>query len=201
MAPDTVIFDLGGVLIDWDPRHLYRKLLPGEAEVERFLAEVCTPAWNARQDAGRPVAEAVAERTALYPDNAELIAAYYGRWIEMADRPIDGSVGILHDLDHRGVPLYMLTNSSAEMVPLAAAHHDFFNLFRDVLISGAEGLVKPDPAIFQRLLDRNGLAAERCLFIDDLPANIDAANRVGLHGVHFRSPEILRADLEKHGLL
>lgn len=201
MRPTTVVFDLGGVLIDWNPRHLYRKIFPDEAEMERFLSEVCPPQWNALQDAGRPIAEAVAERTALLPDQADAIRAFYGRWEEMLNGAIGGTVDILHALRDRGTPLYALTNWSAETFPRALDIFDFLGVFEDILVSGQEGMAKPDPAIYRRLLERHGMRPGDCLFIDDAPRNVAAARAVGMHAVHFRSAEGLREDLKALDLL
>lgn len=201
MRPTTVVFDLGGVLIDWNPRHLYRKIFPDEAEMERFLSEVCPPQWNALQDAGRPIAEAVAERTALFPDQADAIRAFYGRWEEMLNGAIGGTVDILHALRDRGTPLYALTNWSAETFPRALDIFDFLGVFEDILVSGQEGMAKPDPAIYRRLLERHGMRPGDCLFIDDAPRNVAAARAVGMHAVHFRSAEGLREDLKALDLL
>lgn len=201
MSPTTVVFDLGGVLIDWNPRHLYRKIFPDEAEMERFLSEVCPPQWNALQDAGRPIAEAVAERTALFPDQADAIRAFYGRWEEMLNGAIGGTVDILHALRDRGTPLYALTNWSAETFPRALRIFDFLGVFEDILVSGQEGMAKPDPAIYRRLLERHGMRPGDCLFIDDAPRNVAAARAVGMHAVHFRSAEGLREDLKGLDLL
>ncbi len=201
MTPDVVVFDLGGVLIDWDPRYLYRKIFSSEQEVERFLSEICPPEWNVRQDAGRPIAEAEAERISLFPDQADLICAFYDRWDEMLNGTIAGSVDILHTLKATGTPLYLLTNFSAETFPRAEEIFDLFHVFDDILVSGREKMIKPDPAIFQRLMDRNGLEADRCLFIDDAPANVAGARTAGLQAVRFTTPEQLRDDLTGLGLL
>lgn len=201
MNPTTVVFDLGGVLIDWDPRHLYRKIFDDEGEMEKFLAEVCHSQWNIRQDAGRPIAEAVAERTALFPDRAGLIAAFYGRWEEMLNGAVEGTVEILLALKDKGPPLYALTNWSAETFPKALKVFDFLHLFEDIVVSGREKMIKPDAAIYRRLLDRNGLRAGECLFIDDSAKNVEGAMAVGMQAVHYLSPEQLRLDLERLELL
>ncbi|AGG88470.1 MULTISPECIES: HAD family phosphatase [Rhodanobacter] len=198
---DTVVFDLGGVLLDWNPRHLYRRLFDDEAAMERFLAEVCTAHWNERQDAGRPWREAIAGLSAQHPQHAGLIAAYRERWDEMLRGPIEGSVAILDELRARGVPLYALTNWSQETFPLARQRYGFMAAFRGIMVSGEERLIKPDPAIFRLLLSRHGLEAARTVYIDDAPRNVEAAARLGLHALHFRDPATLRAELCRTGLL
>lgn len=201
MKPAAVVFDIGGVLIDWNPRHLYRKIFSNAQEMEEFLSRVCTPQWNILQDAGRPIAEAVAEQTALFPDQEDPIAAFYGRWEEMLNGALDGTVKILHALKDKGTPLYALTNWSAETFPKALDIFSFLHVFEDIVVSGREKMIKPDPAIYRRLLERNSLRAENCLFIDDSPKNVEGARAVGMRAVHFQSPEKLHRDLEDLNLL
>lgn len=197
---DAVIFDLGGVLIDWNPRHLYRRLFEDEAAMETFLAEVCAPAWNLEQDRGRPWAVAIAELSAQHPDKAELIAAYRGRWPEMLNGPIDGMVTLLEDLHAAGVPLFALTNWSAETYPLAETLHPFLGLFRGVVVSGRIGMVKPDPAIYHHTIARFGVDPARTAFIDDSAKNVAGAQAVGLQALHFTGSQALRRDLAALGL-
>lgn len=198
----AIVFDVGGVLIDWNPRHLYRRLFDGnEAAMERFLAEVCTPAWNARQDEGRPFAEAVAELSARFPDYGELIAAYHLRWEEMVPAAIDETIEIVRDVKTAGARLYALTNFSTEKFPLVRSRFDVFELFDGIVVSGDIGLIKPDPAIYRYLVDRYALEASACIFIDDVRANVEAAQSVGMRGVHFSSPAQLRHALNAEGLL
>lgn len=197
----AVVFDLGGVLIDWNPRYLYRKLLPDPAAVEAFLAEVCTAEWNLEQDAGRSCAEAVAELSARHPDRAELIAAYYGRWPEMLGGAIDGSVAILEELDAAGVPLYALTNWSRETFPVARERFDFLRRFRGIVVSGDEGMAKPDPRLYRTLLDRYRLDPAACLFIDDVDRNVAGARDAGMAGHLFESPDRLRRELVARSIL
>lgn len=197
----AIVFDLGGVLIDWNPRYLYRRLFGGdEAAMERFLSEVCTPEWNSRQDAGRPFAEAVAELSAVHPHLRELIEAYHVRWIEMLAGPIEGTVSLLEQLHERGHYLCALSNWSTETFPLARERYPFLERFRTIVLSGEERLIKPDPAIFQVLLKRIGRRAEECLFIDDVPANARAARQLGFGAIEFTSPEDLRARLRERGV-
>lgn len=197
----VVIFDLGGVLIDWNPRYLFRKLLTDEAAVDEFLGEVCTQAWNEEQDAGRPLAEATAALCARHPDRAELIAAYYGRWDEMIAGAIDDSVVILEELDRRRVPLYALSNFSAETFALARARFAFLARFRAIVLSGEERLTKPDPRLYRLLLGRHAIDPAEALFVDDNLPNVEAARRLGMTGHHFRSPAELRRELVDLGLL
>ncbi|CAH2599647.1 HAD family phosphatase [Rhodovastum atsumiense] len=204
MAPrrPVVVFDLGGVLIDWNPRHLYRKLFAGdEAGMERFLAQVCSPAWNLTLDAGRDWAEAIAELVAQHPEQAALITAYHQRWPEMLGGPIAGSVAILDELRQSGTPLYALTNWSDETFAIALRLYDFLGWFEGIVVSGRERLVKPDPRLFRILLDRHGLAAGDVVYIDDNPANAEAAGRLGMHPIHFTTAPALRANLGELGLL
>ena len=191
----TIVFDLGGVLIDWNPAYLYRKLIKDEKEIETFLSEVCSPEWNILQDAGRPLADATAERIALFPEHSDLIKAFYGRWDEMLGGAIEETVDILRQLKADGQPLYALTNWSHETFPIALERYDFLHWFEGTLVSGEEKLAKPDPAIFHLLLDRYGLQAENCLFIDDSRANISAANAIGFDVHHFTTPQGLRERL------
>jgi 2-haloacid dehalogenase len=201
LATKAVVFDLGGVLIDWDPRHLYRKLLADEAAVEEFLATVCTLEWNAEQDRGRPFAEGVAELVERHPAHADAIAAYHERWPEMLGGPIDGTVELLAELRADGVPVYALTNWSAETFGIARDRYEFLDWFDGVVISGEERMIKPDPAIFQLLLDRFGLDPEATVFIDDSEANVTAARQLGLDAVSFTDPTQLRHDLAALGLV
>ena len=198
----TVVFDLGGVLIDWDPRNLYVKFFGDDREgMERFLGEVCTPDWNTAQDAGRTIAEAVAGLTARFPEQAALIEAYYARWTEMLNGSIDGSVDILRELRDQGTPLYALTNFSAETFPVAQRIYDYLAWFRGIVVSGHEGLIKPDPRIYRLLLERYELTAENVIYIDDVERNAQAANDLGMTGLHFTGPDGLRDDLTRLGVL
>ncbi len=200
--PTKVVFDIGHVLIEWDPRNLYREIFEGyEDLMEHFLDNVCTPAWNLEQDRGRPWEEAVALLTAEHPDCAELIRAYHERWEEMVPGPVAGTPDILLELKKRKTPLYSITNFSADKLALTRRRFDFLNVFDGVVVSGEERLVKPDPAIFRLLLDRYGLAASDCFFIDDNAANVEAARDVGMVAHQFTGAEQLRRALEGVGLL
>jgi len=197
----VAVFDFGGVLIDWNPRHLYRQLIPDPVEMERFLAEVCHSRWNEQQDAGRPWDEAIRQLSAEFPEHAARIAAYRTRWDEMLSGPIHDSVAILHELRERGVRLYALTNWSNETFPLAFERYTFLHVFEGIVVSGAERMIKPDPAIFHVLLNRYGVDPERAVFIDDAPRNVDAAAKLGMHALHFRDAAALRTELAALGLL
>jgi 2-haloacid dehalogenase len=196
------IFDLGGVLLEWNPRHLYRKLFNGdEAAMEHFLANVCTTEWNERQDAGRSFADATRELMPRHAEQRELIEAWGTRFGEMIPGPIDGAVEVLADLKERGVPVYALSNWSAETFPPQRDRFPFLSWFDDIVVSGFEGVIKPDPRIFRILLERNAIAPESAVFIDDVAANALAASQLGIHGIHFSSPDALRDELAAVGLL
>ena len=197
----TLVFDLGGVLIDWNPRYLYRKLIDDENDIDFFLDEVCSSEWNVKQDAGRALAEATAERIALFPEKKSLIEAFYDRWEEMLGGEIDETVAILRELKSKSETLYALTNWSGETFPIAEARYDFLQWFDGTLVSGVEKLVKPDPAIFQLLLNRYELQAQDCLFIDDSKTNIEAAAGIGFETHHFRTAAGLRQELIAANLL
>lgn len=199
--PTAVVFDLGGVLIDWDPRHLYRKLFAEEAEMERFLAEVTSQAWNLEQDRGRPFAEAIAELTRQHPDRADLIEAFWSRWPEMLGEPHQETVDVLADLRATGIRLLALTNWSAETFPVAVPRYPFLAWFEAVIVSGEVRLVKPDPAIFRLLIDRHGLEPAQTVLIDDSIANVEAAGALGFRAVRFTDAAALRRDLGAMGLL
>ena len=202
MWVDTVVFDLGGVLIDWNPRYLYRKLFQGdEAGMEQFLVEVCSPAWNYQQDEGRSWAEAAAILTERFPHHAALIDAYHLRWEEMLNGPIQGSVEILKRLRDRGTPLYALTNWSWETFPIALRLFDFLGWFDGLVVSGEVKLAKPDPRIYQLLFERFAVDPTRSVFIDDSPANMATAITLGMRGIHFTDPSRLERALQDFGLL
>ena len=201
-ARDTVVFDLGGVLIAWDPRHLYRKLFAGdETAMEHFLANVCTHEWNRCQDAGRSFAEGARLLKAEHPEKAELIDAYFSRFDEMMPGPIAGSVEILAELRDRGTSLYGLTNFSAETYPAAFERFEFLRWFDGILISGEVGLIKPDHRIFELLIERFAIDPRRAVYIDDVETNVIAARPLGMHAIHFMTSAALRAELAELGLL
>jgi len=198
----VAVFDLGGVLIDWNPRYLYRKLFADdEAAMEHFLATVCTPSWNAQQDAGRSFAEACSSLKAQHPGHGELIDALIQRQEEMVTGPIAGSVDILAELRARGVPFYALSNWSAETFPISLRRFEFLRWFRAVVLSGEVRLLKPDPRIFQLFFETHAVDPAHAVYIDDLPANVAAATALGMHGILFTDPPALRHELAKLGLL
>jgi 2-haloacid dehalogenase len=198
----VAVFDLGGVLLDWNPRYLYRKLFNGdEAAMEHFLATVCTTEWNECQDAGRTFAEGTRALLPQHSDKIELIEAFGKRFDELIAGPIDGAVEVLSEVKQRGVPLYAITNWSAETFPPQRARFPFLSWFDGIVVSGLEGVIKPDPRIFRILCERYRVAPESAVFIDDVAANAAAASALGIHGIHFRSSEQLRRELVAVGLL
>jgi 2-haloacid dehalogenase len=197
----AIVYDLGGVLIDWNPRHLYRKLFADEPAMEWFLAEVCHGAWNEEQDRGRPFAAAIEEAAARHPAYRSLIQAYFDRWGEMVAGEIDGAVALLGELRDAGHELHALTNWSAETFPIARERFAFLDWFQTILVSAEVGLIKPDPAIFELLLARIGRPPAECLYIDDSARNVAAAARLGFDAIAFEGIGRLRAALERRGLL
>ncbi|MCC7129908.1 MAG: HAD family phosphatase [Anaerolineae bacterium] len=198
----AVVFDLGGVLIDWDPRYLYRKLFGNDEQaVERFLQEINFIEWNQRQDAGRPFKEAVEEACQRYPQHCELIRAYDARYPESISGPIWETVEILRAIKQAGYPIYALSNWPSEKWQLVRPKFEFFNWFDEIMISGEVRLAKPDPQIFRLLLDRIGHAPGECLYIDDHAPNIVVAEQLGFHTHHFETPEKLQAELKSLGVL
>jgi len=197
------VFDLGGVVIDWDPRHLYRKVFAGdEAAMERFLAEVCTTDWNAEQDRGRPFADAISQLIADAPQHRANIEAYFERWGEMLAGEIPGTASVLRDLRSAGVGLYGLSNWSAETFPTALERFQCLQLFDGIVVSGSERVAKPDRRIFEIVCERYGLDPGACLFVDDAPANVLAAQELGFgHVIAFTSAADLRTQLREIDVL
>jgi 2-haloacid dehalogenase len=201
VAMNAVLFDLGKVLLDWDPRYYYRPLIASDEALEHFVQTVIGHDWYLQMDAGKPAAQAIAERSREFPERAELIARWPEGWPVMLRGAIGGSVEILSELRDRGVRLYALTNFSAETWPLAKARFDFLSWFDDAIVSGQHGIVKPDPRIFELAISRCRLEPSKTVFIDDIEANVAAGKAAGLHAIPFTSPERLRADLTAIGLL
>lgn len=198
----TIVFDLGGVLIDWNPRYLYRKMFDGnDAEMNKFLTNVCPLSWNAKQDEGRSFSDGIAERIHLFPEYAPFIEAYFGRWQEMLHGSILGTVHILSTLREQGYHLCALSNWSAETFPVAFQRFEFLSWFDEIVISGQEKMAKPNAEIYELLLSRINRHAEQCLFIDDSEQNILAANQLGFQTIHFSSPEHLLAELSTRNVL
>ncbi|MDR3513897.1 MAG: HAD family phosphatase [Caulobacteraceae bacterium] len=200
-APVGVLWDVGNVIVRWDPRTLYSKIFPDPAERERFLAEVCTPAWHRQHDLGRPMAEGVAALTALHPDQAYAISAWSDRWSEMFSGVIEETVAAMTALHARATPMFGLTNMPSEVWPVVSAMHPAFGLLRSTVVSGDERLAKPDPGIFALASRRAGLTPQELLFVDDVAANIEAARALGFHVHLFDEPSGLAPALADFGLL
>ncbi|MCK2166127.1 HAD family hydrolase [Thalassospira xiamenensis] len=200
---ETVLFDLGGVLVDWDPRHLYRKIFTDPAEMERFLTEICHPHWNFLHDKGAlRFAKSIPDLQHRYPEYHDQIAAWMDRWPEMMKGSIDRTVHILEELKSRGnVRLFALTNWSADTWPHAIERFGFLSHFEGILVSGQEKLAKPDPQIFDLTAARFKLDPRETLFIDDSEKNIQQAREMGFATHWFRDPIRLRRDLMEYGLL
>ncbi len=198
---DTVVFDLGNVLIPWDPERLYAKLIPGAVERACFLATICTQEWNAQQDAGRTLAEGTAVKVAEFPQHEALVRAYYDRWEEMLGPPIIGSLNLLREVKARGFRVIALTNWSAETFARARPMYPLLDEFEGILVSGDEGLIKPDPAIFELLFARYSLSPERCAYLDDSLRNVEAAAALAMKAIHFTTVEQARSDFAALGLI
>ncbi|MEM9062440.1 MAG: HAD family phosphatase [Pseudomonadota bacterium] len=196
----SVIFDVGQVFLFWDPRRIWADDFASMQEVEAFMDEIGFMDWHREQDRGRTFADAIAAHAAAFPQHAERLAKYDSHWDRSIDHVIEGTVEILHALHASKTPLYGITNYPAEKFAVARRQYDFLNLLGDIVVSGEERLIKPDPAIYRCLLDRNGLAAEDTIFIDDSPKNVDAANALGIDGILFTGPEDLGAALRQRGL-
>jgi len=197
----AIIFDFGGVLVDWNPHNLYRRFFDDPRAMDQFLSEIHFAEWNLLQDKGRPFAEGVAELSARFPQHAHLIRAYHEHWEDSVAGPIPGSVEILRALKAEGHPVYGLSNWSAETFPLAYRKYDFFRILDGYIISGDVGLVKPDPAIFNLMIDKIGYPASACLLIDDSAQNTEVARQLGFETILFRSPKVLAAELRQLRLL
>jgi len=198
--PGSVVFDVGHVLYDWDPRVLYRRLIPDDEALDVFLGEICTREWHFQHDAGRDFADTSAELTARHPEHADLIAAWGPRFSEQIPGPMPGMAELVADLDAAGVPLYAITNFSHEFFPpFRDRESALFDRFRAIVVSGAEKLTKPDAAIYRLALDRFGIAAADAVFVDDRQDNVDGAAAVGMHALLFTGAAQLRTDLRALG--
>ncbi len=196
---EAVIFDLGGVVIDWNPLRVYRKIFAGDqAKMDMFFAEICPPEWNELQDAGRSLAEATEERVTLFPEWESEIRAFYGRWIEMIGDAVPGTADIVRELSALGLRLFALSNWSAETFPLVR-HRPEFAPFEKIFLSGEHGCAKPDERFYRIALDGIGLPVEKLIFIDDNRRNILAAERLGLRSIAFTNATTLRNDLRAMG--
>ena len=197
---DHVVFDIGRVLIHWDPEAPYRDLIPDEAERKHFLAEICNSAWNLEQDRGRPWAEAEEALIAEHPGKAELIRGYRRHWPSMVPHAYEDSVAILRELIAQGIDVTMLTNFAADTFREAQAIYPFLQESRGVTVSGEIGLIKPDRAIYDHHAERFRLAPARSLFIDDSLANVEGARAAGWQAIHFQDASQLRRDLAGYGI-
>ena len=200
---DTIIFDLGGVLVDWKPEYLYRKVFNGnEKKVQWFLSKVCTSAWNAEQDGGRTIEEAENLKIAEFPEHEELIRLYYKQWHQMFSGPIEENVELFKQLKASGnYKIYALTNWSAEKWELALELFPFFNYFDGVVVSGQEKIRKPFPEIYDLILHKFTINPENAIFIDDNEENVIAAKALKIQGIHYKSPQQLFNELKSHKII
>jgi 2-haloacid dehalogenase len=199
MQIETIVFDFGGVLIDWNPRHLFRKIFSDNNEMETFLREVCTDEWNAEQDRGRTLKDGTEWLVERHPEKESLIRMYYDRWTEMLNGPIQGTVDILAALK-KHYPVYGLTNWSAETFPIALERYEFLQWLNGILVSGEEKLMKPDPVIYELLASRFNITPQVSLFIDDNIKNVKAAGEFGFQTIHFKDPVQLNDALNLLGV-
>jgi 2-haloacid dehalogenase len=197
--PTTVVFDIGNVLLRWDPRNLYRRLFSNEEEMEWFLSTVCTHDWNVEQDRGRDWDEAVALLVKDHPKHEQQIRAFHERWEETVSGVFEENVAVLNRLREAGVPNYAITNFSGPKFILAQQRWPFLAGFDGVVVSGDERLLKPQPEIYDLLFKRYGLKAGDCVFIDDSKANVEGARAVGMHAIHYLEPMDLAAELRLYG--
>lgn len=196
---NNIIFDFGGVLVDWNPRYVFVPWFGDAARAEWFLSTICTYEWNAQVDAGRTTAEITEERVALFPEWEKEIRLYYDRWIEMVHGDIPGMEALVREYKERGYRIWGLTNWSQDLFPLVRQRFPVFDLMDGIVVSGEEKIIKPDPRLYRILLDRYGLKAGECVFIDDNPANVAAAEALGIKGIVFEGKDKLQEQLE--GLL
>ena len=199
---DTIIFDLGGVLIDWNPEYVFLDVFNGDREkMQWFFDNICTHEWNENQDAGYPIAKANEDLVALFPDYEKEICMFYGRWVEMLGGAITETVNILKKLiDSKNYKVVALTNWSAETFPMALERFEFLQWFEGIIVSGEEKTRKPFEDIYNLTLNRYSIQAEHAIFIDDNLRNIEAARKLGIHGIQFKSPEDLEAQLKNYNI-
>ena len=199
---DTIIFDLGGVLIDWNPEYVYLEVFEGnQQKVDWFLNEICSHDWNVQQDAGRSFKEATNILVDKFPQYEKWIRLFYERWEDMLGETISETVNLLKTLKKENKhKLYALTNWSAESFPIARQRFDFFKLFEGIVVSGEEKTIKPYPEIYKIILNRYKITPEKSIFIDDSLKNIQAAEDLGINGIHFKSPQQLKQDLSLFGI-
>lgn len=198
--PEAVVFDVGNVLLDWNPAYLYEKLIPNAEERTWFLTHVVTMGWHLHQDRGRSCADGIAELSKRFPGSAGLIAAFYDRWLETISGSIEGTVALMEELRAAGIPVHAITNFAAELWPITVEAYPFLGDFEVTVVSGEVGFIKPDPRIFDVLTERTGMPAGSMVFIDDRADNVDAARQLGFQAVQFTSPEALAADFAALGL-
>ena len=196
MEIKNIIFDLGGVLIDWNPRYLYRKVFHNEVEMEYFLEKICNPEWNLKQDAGRSFDEATNALVNKFPQYEKEIKEYFSNWTKMIGGAIEENVALIEDLKDK-YRLFGLTNWSAETFPIVLNQYPFFKEFEGIVVSGTEKIVKPDAQIYHLLLTRYGLIANESLFIDDNLENINAADKLGFKTIHLEENVNLKSELQK----
>lgn len=201
MISRSVIFDVGRVLFDWDLRHLFAKLIDDRDELESFVATVVTPEWHFQHDAGRPLAEMLPERKAKFPEHGALIDAYATRFNETIPGPVPGSLDLVERLDAAGVPLFAITNFGHEFWEGFRPTQPVFDRFRDIVVSGTEKMVKPDPAIYALAIERFGIDPAGALFVDDVAANVAGAESLGIGGHQFRDAATLERELVARGYL
>lgn len=195
-AVKGVVFDLGGVVIDWNPMHLYAKVFDGdETKAANFLATICTAEWNGRQDAGRDLIQATAERVALFPEWEREIRCYYGRWIEMIGGPVPGTAALMGEIKAAGLHLFALSNWHCQTFAEVRPRFAELGLFEHIVLSGEYGVIKPNPALYRAALSCYGMPAERLVFVDDSEANVEAAAAIGLPALLFTGADRLRRDL------
>lgn len=197
---DTIIFDFGGVLVDWNPRYVYRDYFRDDEKMEWFLENICTDSWNMEQDRGRSLKEATELLVEQFPEWETEIRMYYGEWETMLKDAIPETVEILLELKKK-YKMYGLTNWSAETFPIAWDRFEFFQVFEGILVSGEEKLIKPDKKIFERMMEKFHLKPENCLFIDDNLKNVEASRAFGIETIHFKNPDDLRKELEELEIL
>ncbi|MES2966033.1 MAG: HAD family phosphatase [Bdellovibrionota bacterium] len=199
---ETVVFDLGGVLVDWNPRYLFRKIFSDAEEMEKFLSTVATQEWNEKQDAGRPWVDGVRELVQKHPHYEKQIRAYHERWPEMMAGLIPGTADVIRDIEAQGKHgLFALSNWSSETFEHAKKRFPELKLFRSIVLSGDEKMIKPDPKFFRLLETRHGVVPSSAIFVDDVEKNIVAARSLGYHTHHFKSASELRRDLDDRGIL
>ncbi len=198
----TIIFDLGGVLINWDPKHLYRKIFDDETKIDWFLTNICDMHWNEQQDAGRSLVEGTIAKIKEHPEHAEHIKAYYERWSEMLGGPVEETVAILKQLKENGdYHLYALTNWSAETFPIALERYDFLQWFEGIVVSGTEKMKKPEAQFYQLILDRYDIDPSLSLFIDDNLRNVEAAIAHGIDSIQYIGSKQLSKELKQRSIL